>query len=199
VALSVTLTPTGAGDVVAVTSRGHQLTGAEQRFTCCDPTLTPVLIERPTAPDHEPGPVPALGPGSDPATARILAIAEALLGQRIPLAVGRTARTATPAQRRALAVRDKGCVIPGCGVPAEICQVHHLHEWADGGPTDLANEVLLCWAHHRQVELNLWRIEPRAPGPGPHPDPGAPPGTPWPANNNAPWTITRQPRTRWRL
>lgn len=195
--------PAVAGDVLAVTSRGHQLTPAEVRWACCDPTLTPVLVEDRTAARTRGRSTPglAVGPGPDPGQARILAIAEALLGQQVPLAVGRTSRTATPAQRRALAVRDRGCIIPGCGVPAELCQVHHLHDWAAGGPTDLDNEALLCWTHHRQVDLNMWTItaQPPAATPPPEPPPGAPAGTPWPGNNGSPWTITRQPRTRWNL
>jgi hypothetical protein len=197
VALTVSLTRTDVGDLLAVTSRGHRLTEAEQRFAWCEPTLTPILVE----PGHTAG---AHGGdrGFDPAdqaAARILAIAAALLDQRQPLAVGQTSRTATAAQRRALAVRDRGCIIPGCGTPPEICQVHHLHEWANGGATDLDNLVLLCWTHHRQVDLRMWRIEPGQPGPNPGPDRASAPGIPWPANNNAPFTITRTPRTRWRL
>ena len=79
------------------------------------------------------------------AAARITALATTLLGTRIPLAVGRTARTATPAQRRALAARDKGCIIPGCGIPAEACQTHHVTDWAAGGehrPTESGAVVL---------------------------------------------------------
>jgi hypothetical protein len=196
VALTVTLTPTTEGDVLAATSRGHRLTDAETRFTCCDPTLTPVLVEphpATTAPGDADNPC-------DPAVTRILAIADALLDQRQPLALGRSTRLATPAQRRALAVRDRGCIIPGCGVPAEICQVHHLTDWADGGTTDLDTMTLLCWTHHRQVDLHMWTIATRRDyEPPPTPAPGAAPGTAWPANNNAPFTITRTPRTRWRL
>ncbi len=130
---------------------------------------------------------------------RIAALATTLLGTRIPLAVGRTARTATPAQRRALAARDGGCIIPGCAIPAEACQTHHVQDWAAGGASDLPNLALLCWAHHRQVDLGMWTIQPTTgPEPVPRPHPDAPPGTPWPANNTAPWTITRTPRTRWR-
>jgi hypothetical protein len=122
-----------------------------------------------------------------------------MLGERMPLAVGRTSRIATAAQRRALAVRDKGCVIPGCGVPAEICQVHHVQEWADGGTSDLANEVLLCWAHHRQVDLHMWRIErPPPEGPPPLPQGQVGPGVAWPGNHGSGWVIRRLPRTRWR-
>jgi hypothetical protein len=134
------------------------------------------------------------------AAARIAELAMMLLGTRIPLAVGRTARTATPAQRRALAARDRGCIIPGCAIPAEACQTHHVTDWAADGNTDLPNLALLCWAHHRQVDLGMWTIVPAVTRDQvPQPEPGAPPGTPWPANHGAPWTITRTPRTRWRL
>jgi hypothetical protein len=199
VALNVTLTRTEPGDVLAVTSRGHRLTAAELRFTCCDPTLTPVLVRRGEA--DVAGPSGALASADPGEAGRILAIAEALLGERMPLAVGRTSRVATPAQRRALAVRDRGGVIPGCGVPAETCQVHHLHEWALGGGTDQDNMVLLCWAHHRQVDLQMWRIERSEPDDPPVPTPreGAPPGAPWPSDNGSGWVITRLPRSRWRL
>src|SRR5215469_15769453 len=50
-----------------------------------------------------------------------------------PLSVGRTRRTFTPAQRRALAARDRGCVL--CGRPAAWCDGHHLVDWIDGGET----------------------------------------------------------------
>ncbi len=212
VSVSVTLESTVLGDRVWSTSRGHTLTDAEARFTACDALVTPILIDSGHCPDTIADLVAAAGSsasassdpagGGEPASAgaRIAALASTLLGTRIPLAVGRTARTATPAQRRALAARDRGCIIPGCGIPAEACQTHHVDDWAGGGTTDLPNMVLLCWAHHRQVDLGMWTIVPAEPSDQvPRPETGAPPGTPWPANNGAPWTITRTPRTRWRL
>ena len=228
VSVSVTLDTTTLGDQVWTTSRGHTLTDAESRFTACDALVTPIVIDTGRCPDTvadllaAAGPLAAHGAGgradqatgtpvdhatdevggtlSPSAAARITELASTLLGTRIPLAVGRTARTATPAQRRALAARDKGCVIPGCGIPAEACQTHHVQDWAEGGDTDLPNLALLCWAHHRQVDLGMWTIVAAAEhDPVPPPEPGAPPGTPWPANNGAPWTITRTPRSRWRL
>ena len=107
-----------------------------------------------------------------------------------------TARTATLAQRRALAARDRGCVIPGCSIPAEACQAHHLVDWAAGGPTDVSNMALLCWGHHRQVDLRMWTIAPaalKASTGG-----GALPASSWPANHGAPFVITRTPRHSWR-
>jgi hypothetical protein len=131
---------------------------------------------------------------------RLAALAVALMGRQVPLAVGRTERTATAAQRRALAVRDRGCVIPGCGIVAEACQVHHVTEWAAGGASDPENMVLLCWAHHRQVDLRMWTIEPvgvsgSPPPPGTGQNSGA---VAWPGNNGSPWVVRAQPRTRWR-
>jgi HNH endonuclease len=76
-----------------------------------------------------------------------------------PLDVGRTSRVVTPTQRSALAVRDGGCVVPGCSRPLVWCEAHHLWHWLDGGPTDLANLVLLCRAHHRAVHEGGWRLQ----------------------------------------
>ncbi len=212
VSVSVTLDTTILGDQVWTTSRGHTLTQAEARFTACDALVTPIVVDSENCPDDGADLLAAAGSSglasSDPAgsdepvsaSARIAALAATLLGTRIPLAVGRTARTATPAQRRVLAARDRGCIIPGCAIPAEACQTHHVQDWADNGNTDLPNLALLCWAHHRQVDLGMWTIVPTTGDDQvPRPEPGAPPGTPWPANHNAPWTITRTPRTRWRL
>jgi hypothetical protein len=58
-------------------------------------------------------------------------------------------RTISPALRRALQHRDRGCRFPGCGLP--FGQGHHLQHWADGGPTTLSNLALLCRRHHRAV------------------------------------------------
>jgi hypothetical protein len=75
-----------------------------------------------------------------------------------PLAVGRSARTVTPAQLAALRVRDGGCVHPGCTRTAAFCDAHHVTHWADGGPTDVSNLVLLCRHHHRTLHAGHWQI-----------------------------------------
>src|SRR6266508_13250 len=75
-----------------------------------------------------------------------------------PLELGRTTRVISATQRRALAVRDGGCVFPGCDRPLAWCDAHHLRHWLHGGPTDLANLVLLCRAHHRAVHEGGWRL-----------------------------------------
>lgn len=194
IALTVTLEGTVAGDATWTTSLGHTLTTSEQRFTACTADVTPVVVARRAA-------QPQGNPGTDGTALhdRLAALATTLLDRTVPLAVGRTARSATPAQRRALAVRDVGCVIPGCAVPAEHCQAHHLHAWQAGGESSTGNLILLCWAHHRQVDLGQWRILPADPAaPVPRPRDGSPPGTLWAANHGAPWVIRAVPRSRWR-
>jgi len=75
-----------------------------------------------------------------------------------PLDLGRATRTISPAQRRALAIRDGGCRFPGCSAPPIWCDGHHVIHWLDGGRTDLANLVLLCRRHHRAVHEGGWTI-----------------------------------------
>jgi Domain of unknown function (DUF222)/HNH endonuclease len=65
------------------------------------------------------------------------------------LDVGRRTRVIPPALRRALQARDRGCRFPGCWV--RHAQGHHIHHWANGGPTRLDNLALLCRRHHRAV------------------------------------------------
>lgn len=75
-----------------------------------------------------------------------------------PLELGRTQRLASLTQRRALAARDGGCVVPGCTAPPQVCDAHHVEHWADGGPTDVANMCLLCPAHHTAVHAGTWGV-----------------------------------------
>jgi hypothetical protein len=66
------------------------------------------------------------------------------------LNLGRKAREWNTSQRRAITVRDGGkCRFPGC--TNTICDIHHLREWTNGGPTDIANGGSLCRFHHGLV------------------------------------------------
>ena len=74
------------------------------------------------------------------------------------LDLGRSTRDWNLAQRRAAALRDRGCVAPGCDRTPAACQVHHCWHWIDGGPTDLDNAALLCGFHHRMVHRQGWAV-----------------------------------------
>jgi hypothetical protein len=71
---------------------------------------------------------------------------------------GRTVRLATRDQRREILSRHDTCVFPACRAPASWCQVHHLWDWIDGGPTDMDNLVPLCRRHHGALHTRGWRL-----------------------------------------
>ncbi|QCQ90044.1 HNH endonuclease signature motif containing protein [Rhodococcus sp. SGAir0479] len=106
--------------------------------------------------------LPHLGPLTI-ATARRLAcdchLTPVLMDDGIPLNLGRTTRTVSKKQRRALIARDHDCAFPGCGAPPAHCEGHHIHHWADGGATDLDNLVLLCRYHHRLLHHSHWAVQ----------------------------------------
>ncbi|MGC0274441.1 DUF222 domain-containing protein [Pseudactinotalea sp. Z1739] len=70
------------------------------------------------------------------------------------LEMGHDKRLFTPGQHRALWHRDKHCSYPGCTIPPQWCDAHHVRHWADGGPTDMDNGALLCGRHHTYVHAN---------------------------------------------
>jgi len=69
-----------------------------------------------------------------------------------PLYLYRGRRYFTEQQMQALAVRDGGCVWPGCHSPSAWADGHHVREYErDKGPTNIDNGVLLCPHHHRML------------------------------------------------
>ena len=147
------------------------------RRLACDGALTRVVVSRHPDPTGQPHPGPHHGPAADHGLAAdhdSSSATEALQGRlqtamallppvlggapTQPLDVGRATRVVQPAQRMALAVRDRGCVFPGCDRPLAWCDAHHLWHWVDGGPTDLNNLALLCRAHHRAVHEEGWQL-----------------------------------------
>ncbi|WP_428116467.1 HNH endonuclease [Candidatus Poriferisodalis sp.] len=70
--------------------------------------------------------------------------------------LGRRRRTASDAQRVALAFRDQGCV--GCGKSPNYCEAHHIIPWKVGGRTDLNNLVLVCNGCHHHIHDDGWII-----------------------------------------
>ncbi|MDT5350474.1 MAG: hypothetical protein QOH91_3761 [Mycobacterium sp.] len=66
-----------------------------------------------------------------------------------PLYLGRTRRIASPDQRIVLYAKDRGCTHPGCDVPGYWSEVHHVDDWATGGPTDIDKLTFACTANHK--------------------------------------------------
>jgi len=81
-----------------------------------------------------------------------------------PLDVGRLSYPVTLAIRRALEARDGGCAFPGCDRPPTWCAAHHNVHWEHGGPTSIANTVLLCDRHHITVHHHGWTVRIAATG-----------------------------------
>jgi hypothetical protein len=169
-------------DALLDVARGFLATAPEDR-SGEDKTLLVVhvdadLLADQPAIEHDPEHVPAGTPspergkvchlqglgGIEPATARRLACDATLLGAITSedgqvLNLGRTRRTVSRAQRRALLIRDKTCAYPGCSQRRHL-DAHHRISWAAGGRTDLNNLVLLCRFHHTAVHEGGLRIEP---------------------------------------
>ncbi|MGR7026405.1 DUF222 domain-containing protein [Geodermatophilus sp. URMC 62] len=80
-----------------------------------------------------------------------------------PLDLGREHRLADRHLRRAVELRDGGCVFAGCDAPTWWAEVHHLVHWLDGGETNLDNSALLCERHHTKVHHGF-RVERRPDG-----------------------------------
>jgi hypothetical protein len=77
----------------------------------------------------------------------------------VPLALGRSKRTFTPDQFRAMAARDGHCRGPFCRVRAARCQGHHIIEWTNGGLTDLDAGFLACnGVCHTMLHEGGWTV-----------------------------------------
>lgn len=77
-------------------------------------------------------------------------------GRAVALVTGR--RTFNHHQRHAITIRDGGCVIPGCEIPAAWCEIHHVTPHARGGPTSTDNGAMMCWQHHHNLHNGQWLV-----------------------------------------
>ena len=107
----------------------------------------------------------------------------------VPLWHGHAKRLATKAQMNALRARYGAC--GGCGADMWICQGHHVRPVLRGGPTNIDNMMLVCWACHQKIHHHGWREVPDGRGlytivpperirhgPARAPDPPPPQGSP---------------------
>lgn len=63
-----------------------------------------------------------------------------------------------------MALRDGGCLIPGCTMPPAACEAHHLNPWAENPnnrKTETRDGILLCRFHHLNLHNMGGHIERR--------------------------------------
>lgn len=72
-------------------------------------------------------------------------------GQSRILDLGRAERYFPDYMRQAILARDRGCIVPGCTVPPEHCEIHHLEPWENGGLTRVEDGTAHCSRHHHAV------------------------------------------------
>lgn len=75
------------------------------------------------------------------------------------LNLGRESRGFSKAQRKSMAIRDRGCIYPGCTRTAATSEAHHVKSWLSGGETSVANSSTLCLYHHLQVHAGLITLQ----------------------------------------
>ena len=76
----------------------------------------------------------------------------------LPLWHSHAKRLATKAQVSALRALYGACA--GCGADMWVCQGHHIKPVPQGGPTNIDNMMLLCWACHQKVHHHSWQVVP---------------------------------------
>ena len=89
------------------------------------------------------------------AEAEIIPVVLGGRSQVLDLGVGR--RFFSAAQRRAMALRDRGCAGPNCDAPLAWCDGAHIRP-AGYGPTSVDNGILLCWRCHLLLDQHGWQV-----------------------------------------
>ncbi|MDZ8276685.1 DUF222 domain-containing protein [Microbacterium aquimaris] len=80
------------------------------------------------------------------------------------LSFGRDRYRPPKALRDIVKWRAGRCMGPGCGMPAERCEIDHSVAWEDGGTTELRNLHPLCKGHHILKHHGGWALEHRDDG-----------------------------------
>ena len=76
------------------------------------------------------------------------------------LDIGRSQRKHPGYMRLGVAVRDRGCIVPGCTMDPERCNIHHIWFWSEGGVTSVYWSAMLCDGHHHDVHAGLIKVIP---------------------------------------
>jgi hypothetical protein len=109
-----------------------------------------------------PDPPPGMGPLDYLASLRI---------RMIPVARGHcdharaeTGYRPSRALQHRVKVRNTRCTAPGCGRPADRCDLDHTVAWDQGGVTCECDLAPLCRHHHRCKQSQGWKLEQPSPG-----------------------------------
>ena len=92
--------------------------------------------------------------------ARARIIPMVLGGKGELLDIGRSQRKHPGYMRLGIAVRDRGCIVPGCTMDPERCNIHHIWFWSEGGVTAVYWSAMLCDTHHHDVHAGLIKVIP---------------------------------------
>ena len=139
------------------------LTADKQPGTGADRPQIAITVDFDTLRQQTSAGVLDTGFGLTPAAVRRLACDAKILpavmnGASQVLDLGRAQRTWTGPARRAVILRDKGCVFPDCDKPPAWCDIHHIQFFSRGGATDLSNAAMLCGFHHYLIHHSDWTI-----------------------------------------
>jgi hypothetical protein len=136
---------------------GHgPIDGTSAQAFCCDADITRVVHDDTTSDQSAEGTWKHRLTGLLPPP---------LAAPSVILDLGRSRRTASADQRKALIIRDRGCVHPDCDRDPPWCEVHHLDEWwAHHGPTNLDHLALLCTQHHHDLHRRHQVLQRQADG-----------------------------------
>lgn len=82
----------------------------------------------------------------------------------VVLSVGREQYRPPADLRRLVTWRAARCMAPGCGIPADRCDIDHTVDWHHGGHTDATNLAPLCRGHHTLKHHTDWQVTARPGG-----------------------------------
>ncbi|EIC09408.1 HNH endonuclease [Microbacterium laevaniformans OR221] len=74
------------------------------------------------------------------------------------VSVGRERYRPPPALQQLARWRAARCMAPGCGMPADRCDLDHTLAWEHGGHTALTNLAPLCRGHHTVKHHGGWQV-----------------------------------------